>query len=110
VVDGDVVQRLTGPPDAGARKFDLILIDVDHSPDERLGESRYSGFYDADGLRQARRHLAPDGVLGVWSYAESSPFLDALQEVFRVARAEPVTFRNDLIDETTTDWLFFAHD
>jgi hypothetical protein len=36
--------------------------------------------------------------------------VDALQSVFRVARAEPVTFRNDLIDETTTDWLFFAHD
>jgi spermidine synthase len=110
VVDGDVFQRLTRPPDAGARKFDLILIDVDHSPDERLGEARYSGFYGADGLRQARRHLAPGGVLGVWSYAESSPFVDALQSVFRVARAEPVTFRNDLIDETTTDWLFFAHD
>jgi spermidine synthase len=110
VVAGDVFQKLVAPPDTAAREFDLILIDVDHSPSERLNESRYSGFYGAEGLRLARRHLAPDGVLGVWSYAESSPFVAALHSVFRVVRAEPVTFRNDLIDETTTDWLFFAHD
>ena len=110
VVTGDVFQRLARPPDAAARTFDLILIDVDHSPGERLGGSPYREFYGADGLRQARRHLSPDGVLGVWSYAESSPFADALRAVFQVVRVEPVTFRNDLIDETTTDWLFFAHD
>ena len=49
-------------------------------------------------------------MLGVWSYAESSPFVEALHEVFREVRIEPVTFMNDLIDEETTDWLFFARD
>ncbi len=110
IVAGDVFQKLALPPDAAAPKFDLILIDVDHSPDDHLAESRYDGFYTADGLRLARRHLAPGGVLGVWSYAESSPFADALREVFREVRIEPVSFVNDLIDEATTDWLFFARD
>ena len=48
------------------------------------------------------------GVLGVWSYAESSPFADALREVFDQVRVEPVSYDNQLIDERRTDWLFFA--
>jgi spermidine synthase len=73
-----------------------------------LGDAGNHGFYTAAGLRAARRHLAPDGVLGVWSYAESSPFADALREVFGEVRIEPVTFHNELTGEDATDWLFFA--
>ena len=104
VTQGDVYRRLAGPP---GDPFDVILIDVDHSPDERLGGESAS-FYTAQGLRAARRHLAPDGVLAVWSCAESSPFADALREVFEEVRVEPVTYDNPLIDEKRTDWLFFA--
>jgi spermidine synthase len=110
IVEGDVFQRLALPPDPAGPPFDLILIDVDHSPAEHLGDARNDGFYTAEGLRAARRHLAPGGVLGVWSYAESSPFAEALRQVFREVRIEPVTFVNDLLDEETTDWLFFARD
>jgi len=105
VTKGDVYQRLAGPP---GDRFDLILIDVDHSPDERLDENSIS-FYSAKGLQAARQHLAPDGVLAVWSYAESSPFADALREVFEQVRVEPITYENYLIDQQFTDWLFFAH-
>jgi spermidine synthase len=104
VTQGDVYARLAAAPD---ELFDVILIDVDHSPDERLGGAN-AGFYTAAGLRAAQRHLAADGVLGVWSYAESSPFADALRTVFAHVRIEPVTHENRLIDESQTDWLFFA--
>ena len=110
IVQGDVYQRLASPPDEGAPRYDLILIDVDHSPDERLDEARGDGFYTAEGLRAARRHLAPGGVLGVWSYAESSPFEKALREVFRQVRVEPVIIDSELFEKEMTDWLFFAHD
>lgn len=104
VTQGDVYQRLAGPPE---KLFDAILIDVDHSPDERLDET--SGqFYTTPGLQAARRHLATDGILAVWSYAESSPFADALREVFDQVQVEPVTYDNRLIDQQQTDWLFFA--
>ncbi|MDQ3604641.1 MAG: spermidine synthase [Gemmatimonadota bacterium] len=103
-VRGDIYARLAAAP---GEKFDLILIDVDHAPDDQL--SRTSDFfYTKEGLVLASRHLAADGILGVWSYAESSPFARALREVFREVRIEPVTFFNELIDEETTDWLFFA--
>jgi spermidine synthase len=104
VTQGDVYAQIAEPPDD---LFDVILIDVDHSPDERLGEAN-ANFYTAAGLRSARRHLAPDGVLAVWSYAESSPFADALGEVFSQVNIEPVVYDNQLIGEERTDWLFFA--
>lgn len=104
VTRGDVYLRLSEDP---LRLHDLILIDVDHSPDDRLTDAN-GGFYTPEGLERAKRHLKPGGVLGVWSYAESSPFADALRGAFREVRVEPVTFDNKLVGEVQTDWLFFA--
>ncbi len=104
VTEGDVYRRLASPPD---QLLDVILIDVDHSPQERLGDESIS-FYTQEGLQVARQHLATDGVLGVWSYAESSPFADALHAVFGHVRIEPITYDNQLIHQQQTDWLFFA--
>lgn len=101
---GDVYGRLAGPPE---RQHDLILIDVDHSPDEHLGGGSHS-FYTKPGLGRVREHLREDGILAVWSYARHSPFATALQEVFSEVRVEPVTTHNDLVDAEHTDWLFLA--
>ncbi|HEX6990128.1 MAG TPA: spermidine synthase [Bacillota bacterium] len=125
VVQGDIYARLAGPVppaeqraaagDPGRRPalpeatapWDLVLIDVDHSPDEPLG-STDTAFYTEAGLRRAARHLAPHGVLAVWSYAPHSPFAEALRRVFPEVRVEPVTVFNDLVREEQTDWLFLA--
>lgn len=104
VTQGDIYARLAVTP---TEQFDLILIDVDHAPDDPLSSAN-TPFYTREGLARARRHLAPGGVLGVWSYAESSPFTRALREVFPEVSVEPISFFNDLVDEQTTDWLFFA--
>lgn len=106
VTEGDVYARLAAPP---AMRHDLILVDVDHSPDERLGEGN-APFYSEEGLRRVQRHLAPGGVLAVWSYAQNTRFADALRTVFGEVDVESVTFENDLVDETVTDWLLFARD
>ncbi|WP_339629501.1 hypothetical protein [Gimesia maris] len=106
VTQSDVYQRLASPP---KQKHDLILIDVDHSPDDNLDEANRR-FYTVDGLQHAKLHLEAEGLLGVWSYAESSQFADALHEVFREVRIEPVTVFNNLINEEQTDWLLFARD
>jgi spermidine synthase len=101
---GDVYARLAG---TSQELQDLVLVDVDHSPDERLAEANGS-FYTQEGLARARRHLAPGGVLGVWSYAESAPFGEALRAVFREVRVEPVRFENPVVDDEETNWLYFA--
>jgi len=109
IVQADAYARLAGPPPASADDlFDLILIDVDHSPDDRLGDGDSARFYTAAGLVQAASHLTPDGVIGIWSYAESSKFADALRETFGDVRVESVTHQNELIQQEHTDWLFFA--
>jgi len=107
VVQADAYSKLASPPE---KKYDLILIDVDHSPDDRLGAGESITFYSGDGLLTAKKHLRPGGVLGVWSYAESSPFVDALRDSFSTVRIEPITHQNELIHEEHTDWLFFASD
>jgi spermidine synthase len=103
---GDVYAELAAPPTV---LRDLVLIDVDHSPDERLGSSN-AAFYTAAGLALAKRHLAPGGLLAVWSYAESSQFADALRAVFRDVRVESVRFENPVVADIETNWLFLARD
>ncbi len=106
ICEGDVYARLMSEP---TELFDLIVIDVDHSPGDQLGAKEHP-FYTQGGLQQAKRHLASAGVLAVWSYAESSSFVDALRDVFNEVQVEPVTTYNSLVDHEQTDWLFFGRD
>ena len=95
-------------PDAPGRRFDAILLDVDHSPRHVLHD-RHAAFYTADGLRRLRRFLAPRGVFALWS--DDPPddgFLDVLAEVFDHARADVVTFRNFLIDGESSNTVYVA--
>ncbi len=102
--EGDVYAHLGRPP---SRRYDVILIDVDHAPEERLGDGD-DAFYTEEVLRTASEHLAPDGVLGVWSYAESPDFARLLRRVFGEVRVERVTFENPVIGQEETNWLFLA--
>ncbi len=54
--------------DAPRRRFDAILVDIDHSPDLLL-DARNASFYRPDGLRRLAAHLRPGGVFGLWSNA-----------------------------------------
>ncbi len=104
LVQGDVYARLLGEPSEG---YDALLIDVDHSPEESLGESSHR-FHSLEGLALAKRHLRPGGVLGVWSYAESPEFADAMREVFDSVVVRPLRFLNPVIEDHETNWLFFG--
>jgi spermidine synthase len=106
VREGDVYATLCAPAN---ERWDLVLIDVDHSPDEHLGNANES-FYTVSGLASAKHHLAPGGILAVWSYASSSPFVEALHAAFSVVETVPVRYVTDLVDEEFTDWLFVASD
>ena len=103
---GDAYAALHAQTD---ERWDLVLIDVDHSPDDHLGSGNES-FYTESGLARAKLHLTPGGILAVWSYAESSPFADALRASFEVVEVVPVIYVNHLVDEEHTDWLFVARD
>jgi spermidine synthase len=107
VVQADVYGLLLG---AAVDRWDLILIDVDHSPDEPLG-STSRAFYEAPGLARVARHLAPRGVLAVWSAGDDDPeFAAALRATFPEVAVERVTWTNELVDEgrEVEDVLFLA--
>ena len=106
VREGDAYATLREQAD---EPWDLVLIDIDHSPEDHLGGGNES-FYTESGLARAKHHLAPGGILAVWSCAESSPFVDALRATFAVVEIVPVSYVNDLVDEQHTDWLFLARD
>lgn len=106
VREGDVYATLREQSD---ERWDLVLIDVDHAPDDHLGAGNES-FYTESGLVQAKQHLAPGGILAVWSYAENSPFADALRAVFAFVEVVPIMYVNALVEEEHTDWLFLARD
>ncbi len=90
------------------RRFDAILVDIDHSPVALIDE-RSMGFYLPDGLRTLATHLRPGGVFGLWSNDKpDSVFTDRLAGVFASARAEPVTFYNPLQDCSFTQTIYLA--
>lgn len=95
-------------PDAPGRRFDAILLDVDHSPRHVLHPS-HAPFYTADGLRHLARHLAPDGVFALWS--DDPPdhdFLAVLDEVFATSAAHEVSFANFITGGESANTVYVA--
>lgn len=105
VTDGDIYQRLLAPP-SGPR-FDAILIDVDHSPQDQLADGDNS-FYEVAGLQLAGKHLREDGVIAMWSYDSHTPLLEAMRSAFEEASVHPISYYNQHVRETFTDWLYIA--
>lgn len=95
-------------PAAPGRRFDAILVDIDHSP-EALLDARSTGFYRPEGLRALAAHLKPGGVFGLWSNDRpDAVFTERLAGVFAEARAEPVTFHNPLQDRPYTQTIYLG--
>lgn len=95
-------------PEAPGRRFDAILVDIDHTPDALL-DARSAAFYGSDGLRGLAAHIRPGGVFGLWSNEKpDSAFTDRLSRVFAEARAEPVTFHNPLQRRPFTQTVYLA--
>lgn len=95
-------------PDRPSRRFDAILVDIDHSP-EFLLDPGNAGFYQPEGLRRVAAHLRPGGVFGLWSNDKpDDAFTARLAGVFAEARAEPVTFHNPLQNREATQTVYLA--
>lgn len=107
VCEGDVYAELLAPP--ATEPYDLILVDVDHTPTEVLDPAS-APFYTAAGQRVVAEHLAPQGVLAVWSAGDNDAFAAVLAEVYPRAERETIEWVNDLIGDgqEVEDVLFLA--
>ncbi|MBL4692758.1 MAG: spermidine synthase [Magnetovibrio sp.] len=111
-VHGDFFGLATSPqgldPNQAKRRFDAILVDIDHSPDFLL-DAANAPFYQPEGLAKCAQHLKPNGVFGLWSNERpDDAFTARLGDVFDEARAELVTFHNPLQNNTFTQTVYLA--
>ncbi|MBL4646133.1 MAG: spermidine synthase [Hyphomicrobiales bacterium] len=91
-----------------SRKYDAILVDIDHSP-EFLLNAQNGVFYQPAGLKQLASHLKPGGIFGLWSNdLADDVFTERLDKIFAKVWAEPVTFHNPLQDKDFTQTVYLA--
>lgn len=91
-----------------ARRFDAIVVDIDHSPSHLL-HSAHGTFYTAEGLALLHAHLRPGGVFTLWSNdPPEADFLARLAAEFPGASTQIVSFANPLQDRESTNTVYVA--
>ena len=80
--------------DRPGRRFDAVLVDIDHSP-RNLLHPRHAALYQPEGLARLAAHLHPGGVFALWSNdPPDHAFEQVLAEAFATSAAHVVTFDN----------------
>jgi len=111
LVTGDFFALAAGAgldPDQPGRRFDAVVVDIDHAPDHLLADGS-AGFYGVAGTRRLARHLRPGGVYALWSNdPPDEGYLAVLREVFVDVAAEVVTFPNPLQGRDATNTVYLG--
>lgn len=95
-------------PQQPKRRFDAILVDIDHSP-EALLDDRSTSFYSPEGFAGVARNLKPGGIFGLWSDDQpDATITDRLASSFAKAWAEPVTFDVPMREDPFTQTVYLA--
>lgn len=90
------------------RRFDAILVDIDHSP-RHLLHPQHAKLYTRAGLARAARHLHPGGVFGLWSNdPPDADFQAELDRVFEATEACVVKFPNPLLGSEAACTVYVA--
>ncbi len=84
--------------------MDIILLDIDHTPNRVLHRTN-SWFYTPDGLNELAGHLNPGGVFALWSDdPPEKAFTDLLESVF----PDTVKFQNPFTGGTAENAVYTA--
>jgi spermidine synthase len=79
-------------PDRPARRFDAVLVDIDHSP-RNLLHPRHAALYQPEGLARLATHLRAGGVFALWSNdPPDAAFEGVLAGAFATTASHVVTF------------------
>ncbi|HEV7699810.1 MAG TPA: hypothetical protein VGO43_06250 [Pyrinomonadaceae bacterium] len=93
---------------APTRKFDAVLLDIDHSPEHHL-DAQNRSFYSPDGLASVRNQLKTGGVFALWSNDPSGDdFTAQLQDLFGWATAHNVEFPNPYTGRASINSVYVA--
>ncbi|WP_209008442.1 spermidine synthase [Roseibium polysiphoniae] len=90
------------------KKFDAILLDIDHSPTNVL-DPKNLDFYQPEGLEKLAAHLEPNGVFALWSNDAPDPVFEAaLKSVFAHVESHIVSFDSPLNDVKESNTVYVA--
>ncbi len=90
------------------RKFDAVLLDIDHSPKHFLDVSSGS-FYTTEGFRSIRDRLKPNGTFAMWSDDPSDDeFTQLLASVFGLATGTNISFPNPYTGTNSINSVYVA--
>ncbi len=90
------------------RRFDAVLLDIDHSPEHFLDAANES-FYNAEGLAAVRRQLRPGGRFAVWSNDPvDDGFTEHVAAVFGSAEGHNVEFPNPYTGGASVNSVYVA--
>lgn len=110
-VQGDFFAMSRGEgydPATPGRRFDAILLDIDHSPSHLLDDGT-AGFYGLDGMRAVASRLRPGGVYAMWSNdPPEAEYVAILEAVFADVATEIITFPNPLQSRDATATVYVA--
>ncbi|HEY8561212.1 MAG TPA: hypothetical protein VIL74_12625 [Pyrinomonadaceae bacterium] len=91
------------------RKFDAVLVDIDHSPEHFLDEKN-EAFYGAEGLAALRGQLKNGGAFALWSNDPADErFAAHLRTIFGAAAAHNVEFPNPYTNSTAVNSVYVAY-
>ena len=106
LVHDDFFAVMRAAPTSESARFDVILLDIDHSPRHTLDPS-HADLYTEAGLRALARHLAEAGVFALWSDDPTdNDFMATLERVFPGSQAHEVTFANRLTGGTSSNTVY----
>lgn len=95
-------------PARPGRRFDAILVDIDHSPRAVL-HPNHGSFYSRHGLRRLATHLQPIGVFALWSNDQpDQQFQLELTAAFPVVDVHVVRFHNPLQNRDASNTVYVA--
>ena len=93
-------------PRKPGRRFDAVLVDIDHSP-RNLLHPRHAALYAPEGLARLAGHLHPGGVFALWSNdAPDDAFNAVLAGAFATSVAHVVTFDNPQRDRDASNTVY----
>jgi spermidine synthase len=93
-------------PDAPRRRFDAVLVDIDHSPTNLL-HPRHAALYTPEGLKRLAEHLHPGGVFALWSNdPPDDAFSAVLASIFATSAAHVVAFDNAQGDRDASNTVY----
>nr|WP_221192018.1 spermidine synthase [Microbulbifer rhizosphaerae] len=110
-VHGSFFDLATAPdtgfdPESPGKKFDAILLDIDHSPTEFLNADNAS-FYTTENLALMAEQLKPKGVFSMWSQnLPEEGFESLLKTVFETVESHVISFYNPFQSGESTNSVY----